>query len=92
MTDATYSVIGYAKKDHKWVFDVALRTVPEGLIPLRPMNEELEGIILTHKETEDLLSYAIGQHSDPNFDEHIYVLEQTDDLGTLLALGHALNH
>jgi hypothetical protein len=92
MTKQTYSIIGYAKKDHKWIFDAALRAFPEELLPIGPVDKEFDGIILTEAETAKLLTYAIGVNSKPDHEENIYVLEHTDDLGTMLALGHALNH
>jgi len=92
MSDATYSIIGYTRDGHKWVLDVALRRFPDDLMPLRPYDDELDGILLTNDETDALLEYAIGDVSKIDHIKDIYVLEQTDDLGTLLALGHALNH
>lgn len=92
MSKPTYSIIGYTRKEHKWVLDVALRVFPDDLMPLRPYDDELDGILLTNEETDNLVKYSIGDVSTIDHTKNIYVLEQTDDLGTLLALGHALNH
>ena len=86
----SYSIHGLRPEDNWVVQDITLRHFPEELLPDREYDSELGGIPLTEEECKVFMEYALAREEVLDHEKHVYVLDKTNDLGTITALGYVL--